>query len=179
MFDGVFKSISRRRFERGIIMGLSITAYRNIKPIAASEIEMDEDGIPVDDEKYITTHGMVEYTEKYWAGRSKPIDDDGYYTFDDSYDFYAGSYLGYNDWRDWLAKISDGKSFGELIDFSDCEGVIGSVASAKLYDDFMKNRVNAKAACGDYKERVWAMELYNCWTKAFKMARDNGAVMFY
>ena len=70
----------------------------------------------------------------------------------ESFHFRAGSYSSYNQWRRTLCQaihgVTDseflkkeenfsGKSFYELINFSDCEGQIGPGVSEKLYQDFM------------------------------------------
>jgi len=112
--------------------------------------------------------------------------------------FRSGSYGSYNQWRKELATMlgydiervweefdniieNNGdnyeylkmKPFYELISFSDCEGVIGSEISKKLYDDFLKFDEHAqKIKIHNFYEH------YKYWTNAFKVASKNGLVLF-
>ena len=133
------------------------------------------------------------------------------------------SYSGYGTWRDWLAQATMGgilnKSGGaesmwdsadsgdyglpfmESINFSDAEGVIGPVASKKLYGDFRRYENDVM----DWMDRIylsrtpidttswrdnepkpldkgdfeWFQRQYQEWKNAFRVASDNGIVMFH
>jgi len=114
-------------------------------------------------------------------------------------DFRAGSYSSYSAWREQLAILAGypegtsreedrefrhslsawnnaektkGLPFWELIDFSDCEGTIGPVVSAKLAKDFAEQQPKADAIGGYFLEK------YNQWRHAFELASDGGAVVF-
>jgi hypothetical protein len=65
------------------------------------------------------------------------------------------------------------KPFYELINFSDCEGVIGPEISKKLYKDFVDFEQMAKN-CDDYFYRK-----YNEWKEAFRIASEGGAICFH
>lgn len=108
----------------------------------------------------------------------------GVYSYDNSVSFRAGSYSGYNRWRNWLSVTMIGVSadqvwynpidyqyspFYELINFSDCEGYIGTEVSKKLAEDFRNNR--SKVPQGD-------LDLYDEWMHAFELASNNGVVIF-
>lgn len=116
--------------------------------------------------------------------------------------FRAGSYSGYSRWRRWLAAvvgISDLEAwwadpdmsvpFAELLAFSDCEGVIGPVVSAKLRDDFERMRTHAIASAdeyarlggdsNDYEARDYFLRSYDQWHEAFKTAANGGWVDFH
>lgn len=106
--------------------------------------------------------------------------------------FRAGSYSGYNRWREWLAqrvhgvmpsriwdhpKTYEGKPFFELIHFSDCEGAIGPKTSAKLAKDFEEHRIEV---CGNTTAGDGYVELYEDFAKAFKRAAEtDGFVIFH
>ncbi|EJO27494.1 hypothetical protein, partial [Achromobacter marplatensis] len=138
-------------------MGLDVTAYARIKKLDAV---FDEDGEPIDP----TTREPLEYDFKAYQnpnfpGRADDIEDRAVYLGEDSAGLSVG-YGGYNVWRDELAKAAgypkgkykqhgmDWEShcvecwngaqgpFSELINFSDCEGAIGTAVSAKLARDF-------------------------------------------
>ena len=172
-------------------MGLDITAYRQLKP--ALEVELDESGYPKESDKYWKPGAAVQWAEENWPGRTEGIDSNTIYEFAKDFNFRAGSYGGYNRWRDMLAKLAGYGSAGdawnlvdrtfsgpfiELIDFADNEGVIGPKISAKLAKDFRDYEVKAKEFAETSGES-WFWEKYQNWKKAFEMAADNGAVDFH
>lgn len=112
----------------------------------------------------------------------------GIYLYQGSMDFAAGSYSTYNGFREELCvmvhkvyaeiiwknpEIYKGSDFYELINFSDCEGVIGPTTSQKLAADFKKHRETYALECN-----AWALEHYDDWTKAFELASNDGMVIF-
>lgn len=119
--------------------------------------------------------------------------EDGYYKYAERLSFRAGTYSGYNQWRDKLAQLapvcfSPNRAFLELINFSDCEGTIGPKTSTKLLKDFQNHEQKAKMVgseapwdeiegYGDIQR--WFLDRYGSWLKAFKLASDNGAVIFH
>lgn len=179
-------------------MGLDITAHSRITRI---EGPFDADGEPVD----AVTGEPVDYAFRAYVnpdfnGREGDIKNDGIYVAEASRGFCAGSYGGYNAWRNELAKLggypeksvdryktgnvqfrhdegawaAESGPFWELINFSDCEGVIGSEVAAKLANDFAEYQEKAEATQNDF-----FIARYNDWRKAFEMAADNGAVDFH
>jgi hypothetical protein len=113
---------------------------------------------------------------------------DGIYLYQGSIEFGAGSYGTYNGFRNDLSLIAHGvfaqviwanpeiykgSDFYELINFSDCEGVIGPMTSQKLTSDFKKHR-EAYAL----ENNEWDLERYDNWTKAFELAGNDGMVIF-
>lgn len=184
-------------------MGLDITAYRQLKacekPAGADEGDYDYD--------------------RFFEARPNPAfpgRDDGlvskWFEFDQTRDgrfgFNAGSYSGYNDWREWLATLAgypvalihtehrpprqlhsagaweaSSGPFWELINFADNEGTIGPVVSAKLAKDFAEWQERADAACAAMTQAgeagAWFHQRYCDWRKAFEMAADGGAVDFH
>ncbi len=166
-------------------MGLDIAAYKKLTK--APDAVLDADGWPVDYNKYWRAHpASIEFAEANWPGRAEGIEPGVIYAFADQFRFRAGSYGGYNAWRDELARFigrrsakefwdsgSPSGSFSELIDFADNEGVIGPVVAAKLAKDFADNQTRADA----FSDAYWR-DRYGDWRKAFTMAADNGAVDF-
>jgi len=171
-------------------MGLDITYYSKLKKI---DCAFDADGDPV---------GVSDWFQAYlnpdFPGRAGGIENKAVYSYEESEGFRAGSYSGYNTWREELAKLAGYPAitadrngikysrhdagawketrgpFWELICFSDCEGVIGAAVSAKLADDFAKFQTQA-----DEHPEEWFHNLYAQWFKAFIAARDSGAVSFH
>lgn len=115
------------------------------------------------------------------------------------FDFSAGSYSGYNDFREKLAKfagypeidytdyfqrtvksaaaycwqIASEGPFYEIINFSDCEGIINAEKSKKLYEDFSLNLDKAELYFDS-----WDITIYKNFMYAFELASNNGYVEF-
>ena len=173
-------------------MGLDVTAYKNLAPANGNEA-FDE-------------HGELRYEDGYvkfyenpdFQGRAEGIDTRIAYKPEDSTCLCAGSYGGYNKWRDMLAELAgyplteyklygatanchsaacwNGAQgpFAELINFSDCEGTIGPKVSAKLAADFATFRSKADSHPDEYFRRKYVE-----WQDAFEFVGDNGAVEFH
>lgn len=133
------------------------------------------------------------------------------YTYKQAYGFRAGSYSGYNNWREALSVLGIGvlpcdvwgdwsyenRPFYYLVNFSDCEGAIGMEYSAKLYQDFLAQEpiIRAKFKTLEIvelveqfpqvswlktlEERAWFWEKYRDWKRAFRLAKNNGVVVFH
>ena len=156
-------------------MGLDITAYSNIKK------ETKRENIDVDEayEHNWTDFYIHNQQDLY---QHIDVDDSYFYSYEDTEHMRAGSYGGYNSWRNLLRQLAsslpldkDGYyPFYELINYSDCEGVIGTMCSTKLAKDF-----------NDYEEQACShLEGYNLtkyyeWKKMFELASNNGAVKFH
>lgn len=181
-------------------MGLDITAYSMLKRLPEKEQER------IRAIENCEIEGEYNWTEIHnlWQGAFGAEAGDGlkpgYYaeTFESrKHTFRAGSYSGYNHWRDFLSVCMFGVPavvvwanesefvdlpFYELIRFSDCEGTIGPATSAKLAADFEAYAKHAaefaKAKlCDDESE--WWLSRYADWQKAFALASDGGAVNFH
>jgi len=164
-------------------MGLDITA--------ASKLELIPDA-PVDLDAFHVGSNPDEFADR--ADGLKP----GLYRSHAELNFRAGSYSGYNAWREQLAELAGypkrmhfsghkppealhaagawettSGPFWELINFSDCEGVIGPKTSVKLAKDFADHQAKADAHPDE-----WFRDLYAMWRRAFELASDAGAVDF-
>lgn len=158
-------------------MGLDITAYKNLKVV--SNPVLDEDGNPENWESEWKPGASMKWSESCFFGRGKGIDPDAVYSWEDSFDFAAGSYGGYNCWREQLNRFAVGNAFRELINFADNEGTIGPVVSKKLAKDFIDNAERAIGYAKTLTDGEWWLKKYENWRKAFEMASDNGAVDFH
>jgi hypothetical protein len=168
------------------MMGLDITAYKNTKLV---EVLTDADEF---EDKYSDRWEEYDYVyrgEHDFPDRLPPIVPGGVYKFDDSFRFRAGSYSGYNVWREKLSDMAlgviprmvwdnyeqfTGRPFVELIHFSDCEGILGTEVCKKLLKDFQDFQDSA-----NQHQDEWFTERYNDWHKAFEFAADNGYVDFH
>lgn len=178
-------------------MGLDITAYSNLKKV---DIVFNQDGEPIDPvtRKIFEGDYFQPRGNGYFDDRADGIDFTSVYLYDKFIGFRAGSYGYYNRWREELAKLSgwplssyeeygkmwpsyaastwDANSgpFCELIHFSDCEGAIGAITSAKLARDFEKFQEAANA----HEDECFSKK-YREWRAAFELAANNGAVSFH
>lgn len=155
-------------------MGLDISAYKNVRIVECDEPE-------------------YRFYNQGWKQSNMPHIDNKeiQIEFDEQFDFRAGSYGSYNVFRNIISetihgisaemfwKMSDkemeNKAFRWLIDFSDCEGYIGTDYCEILYNDFKEHGNKIKEACDNdtYKNLV------DKWTHAFDIARNKGLVSFH
>lgn len=179
-------------------MGLDITAYQDLTKL---DCVFSADGEPIDPQSRAPIEGDYyhAYINPDFPDQAGGIDDRAVYRYEKSMRFRAGSYGGYNRWREELARLAGYPTaeynyhgsieqrhdagcwaagsgpFFELICFSDCEGVIGSATAAKLAKDFAEFR---QLADNEGEDEYWR-GLYAEWQKAFEMAAQNGAVHFH
>lgn len=165
-------------------MGLDIQAYEVVELVhacAVNEHEHEEDGV-------------VYLYSTHWTERADGLVDGAYRVSGERHGFRAGSYGGYNIWREQLAALigttpeaiwADPKPgpFYELIHFADNEGIIGGTTSAKLATDFAEwedraTEYAAKLSAKEPSEGAWFLESYRDWRKAFRIAAGRGAVRF-
>lgn len=183
-------------------MGLDITAYKNLQIV--ENPTLDEYGDLENWETEWCPGESMSWSETHFKGRAEGVMADKVYTWEDRFDFRAGSYSSYNIWRRKLQEFAnqdlfkittdgmgnvglecidtaliDSDSFYELIEFADNEGVIGSVVSKKLLSDFIKNKSKAKEFSKTFEEGNNWFYLYCDWLKAFEYASENGAIDFH
>lgn len=165
-------------------MGLDITAYSKVE-FVESLPSYDAFEAKYDGQEHIYIYQNPDFPE-----RMPPIVANGVYKIHgDSLSFRAGSYSGYGEWRRQLALLAlgvaaenvwgqrqgyAGSAFYELIDFSDCEGIIGTDAARKLANDF--DRFQAQV---DQHDNHYFHEKYAAWRKACHLAADGGFIEFH
>ncbi|WP_432372359.1 hypothetical protein ACRPHP_16695 [Pantoea allii] len=178
-------------------MGLDITAYSDIKKLNAT---LDDDGEAIDNAtgEALQWDGMwfSTWVNPDFPGRADDVEDGAVYSYQDCTGHSIG-YGGHYWWRNKLAEIAgyplteqvqygrietchfagatsaESGPFFELINFSDCEGVIGTAISRKLAKDFADFEEKAKSEGGHFYEN------YQHWKNAFDMASNNGCVRFH
>ncbi|HET6250674.1 MAG TPA: hypothetical protein VFE47_23500 [Tepidisphaeraceae bacterium] len=109
----------------------------------------------------------------------------------DCFDFDAGSYGGYNEFRDELSRLAIGipanelwtnpephleSPFVELLLLRPEGNAIGPVTSAKLYRDFTRYAAAARKQWRRKSER-WLLENYMDFRTAFRIAKNRGFVL--
>jgi hypothetical protein len=158
-------------------MGLDIRAYSGLVKVRAFN-EGDESGDYYD-------QGLRKFYPHidFPASRFTPLEENMLYSYVSEYSFRAGSYSGYNEWREQLAALVGTTTdqvwaepqpgpFMELINFADNEGTLGSEICEKLLHDFQGWNDRAKGG------GTWFYDRYVHWMKAFELGADNGAVDF-
>lgn len=176
-------------------MGLDVSAYKNLTKL---DCVFDAEGEPIDP----TTRESIESYFKCvpnsdFPGREEGLDNNGIYSYEDAMSGPSLGYGGYNRWREELAKLADYQAvpreryghiemlhaaacwggatgpFAELINFTDCDGVIGPVVAARLLADF--RAFDSKASVMDPRFYSVYREFLHC----FEMAAQGGAVHFH
>lgn len=156
-------------------MGLDITAYESVdfvRPRVDGEEEREG-------EIYL-------YSDDHFRDRADGLADGIYQIAGKHLHVRAGSYSGYNEWRDQLARMigttadrvfaGDDKpiDFYELINFSDCEGFIGPKTCAKLAADFAKHHDRAVQHGKSFNDMDYWIGKYHQWSDAFALAASMG-----
>jgi len=159
-------------------MGLDVVAYEGVGEFLGKDATYGEDENSV----YLGIHVPT-------MDRAPEIRHNGYYRkLGKEFSFRAGSYSSYNSWREWLSerflgatpqevwedpKRFEGKPFYELINFSDCDGILGTKVCLKLYEDFC----NAEFIPEDDE---YTLEIFYTFKKAFATVSSlrNGVVVF-
>lgn len=151
-------------------MGLDITAYGNIKIVKDDEPEY-----------YFSNTEFPQSNMPDIENKEIQIE------FDEEFDFRAGSYSGYNKFRNDLCFVANGikdkelwaskdesLKFYWLINFTDCDGYIGTSYCKILYDEFVNYEDEVKSKLNEYFH-----ETYDNFKEAFKLASNNGLVSFH
>lgn len=162
-------------------MGLDISAYSKIERVEDEDeaIVFVKRGTPQMDQAQDIEEGMFINSKSC-----------------ESHFFRAGSYSGYNDFRNLLCEIMhgitakelwtkpevfEGKEFYNLINFSDCEGHFGPTVAKKLHEDFVKYRykfINGLNEKGHY-EGYHYTRVYDDFMLGFEIASKGGVLIFH
>lgn len=174
-------------------MGLDISVYTDAKSLPVQPIR-DTDGFWPD--AAWESDAVLAYGPEAFGKSLRGLVPDTWYSASYDHGFAAGSYSGYNRFREvlcraalnvnpedvWHAPETYADSvFYELINFSDAEGTIGPEAAVDLYRDFVENeeRVLGNAQLED-QDREWFARKYADWKNAFRVASEgHGIVRFH
>lgn len=173
-------------------MGLDITAWKIARPLTPDE----RNQIPAENPQdwWYEKHGDTSEIHKPYT--EFPATADGLAALDyvvcegETLDFRAGSYSGYNEWRNDLAKmlgysatekdwrVPASGPFVELIRNSDCDSIIGPSTCAKLAQDFdtYVEKFTTFAQSLEYPVGYWIRK-YQSWRDAFTLAAHTGCVV--
>ncbi len=160
-------------------MGLDIIAYSGLKKNEYLSAISNEEKEELDVNRLIMSPVLTEIDEAF-PGRAEPLKYNGNVYDCESYVCIGiGSYGTYGWFRRALEAFSENRDcFNELIDFSDCEGVIGSIVSKKLYEDFSSNAESFEQwVYQKYSvvEGEVLLRMYYKFESAFEISKDGGA----
>lgn len=158
-------------------MGLDIIAYSKLKKDEYLSAMSEEEKEELDGDCLIMSTLLTEIDEAF-PGRTEPLKYNGdVYDCENCAHISIGSYGTYGWFRRALETFSeDCDWFNELIDFSDCEGVIGSIVSKKLYEDFSSNAESFEQwVYQKYSvvEGELLLRMYYKFESAFEIAKDG------
>ncbi len=177
-------------------MGLDITAYSNLRHLGHCP-DVNEDDHEYDPETYDRIHvqafaydafphalaGLPDVRTDLFGSGDAFLTAGCFEVTDktETHRFRAGSYSGYNMWRDDLRRQFNPETdpagpFYELIWFADNEGTIATEAARALLVDF---RQLAPAYAPAMSWADYARRSYADWTRAFELAADGGLVDFH
>lgn len=164
-------------------MGLDIIAYSRLKKNEYLSNKKDEDKDYIDDDCLLIMSPRLAEIEKAFPGRTEPLKYNGDVYDCENYEWInISSYSTYGWFRWALEAFSENRDcFNELIDFSDCEGIIGSIVSKKLYEDFSSNAESFEQWVHlkfDAYDSELLLQMYRKFESAFEIAKDGGAVEF-
>ena len=179
-------------------MGLDVVAYSEAEIVPEHCFGVTNDGYPVkycpDNTDHIMTSGIhMQSTLGVIPGTCYDVSGSEH-----PYHMRAGSYSSYGDWRNDLSETMLGisaaevwenqdaysrKPFYELINFSDCDGVIGFIAAQNLLQDFLDNHdkyieLHSNDQDINHDDQEWNIMKYEEWTNIFRTASEGGLVLF-
>ena len=162
-------------------MGLYIIAVNKIKKIANFS-ENWENLVDIDDKKLI----RVKINNLF---SSHDHLESGIYVYEgEEMELSCGAYSSYSNFRNTLSNIAHnidsteiwnnyemfkGEAFYELINFSDCDGVIGPTSSTRLLSDFKRYKEDFFKISNE-----WDCEYYEDWIKILEIASNDGMLVF-
>lgn len=183
-------------------MGLDMSCYSNVKPATdGHDIPDGESWCEADDHVKVYAYSGFTHALTGVAAETTVTNTDlgggmlevkGCYDTSESeyHGFRAGSYGGYNAFREELANMvgrsaghywgGDGNPdwpFYELVNFADNEGTLDWVCAKALLDDFLQYR--DEFARRNPPEKNWWLETYDDWITGLRLAADHGLVVFH
>lgn len=154
--------------------------------------EVKKTRIKIDSTPYGAPHGGYNKCEDMEGGKYVETDETT------EHHFRAGSYGGYNTFRRYLCEglvgvdpnvlwsnpeLYENEPMFEMINFSDCEGILGTAVCKKLHPQFVENRdrfqTYLKEIFGTDSESLeWQMSTYDDFMEAFRLGSENGIVVY-
>jgi hypothetical protein len=164
-------------------MGLDVSVFSKVQRVR------DDDGSDWEGDEVVLANAPD------FAPRAVDVPN-GVYRYERCEHVFSRSYGTYNRWREMLANLAgyarhptekdechihsrtaweaESGPFWELINFTDCDGVLGAQTCKKLLLDFEAFEAAAAAHADS-----WFSEIYRTFHQAIRLAADGGAVKFH
>lgn len=157
-------------------MGVVIRSYRQLTPRDAYLVDGADPHDP-STKAYIGDDCIVAFVNPQHPMQADRIPHGSVWNYTEQMHVISTTYNHYNELRQELAQMAGHVSgqlgpFHELIDFSDCEGVIGWQTSAKLALDFANYQQLAS------RQDPMFYFIYCNFLRGFQVASDNGLMKF-
>lgn len=168
-------------------MGLDILAYSGLRKDKELTYRLNKEKSHLDYEgDELIMYPQLSYIEEAFPNRANPLEYNGdAYDYEDCESFCIGSYSTYGQFRLTLESFASKVGttvFDSLIDFSDCEGVIGSALCEELYNAFVfyedEYEKYIDASFNDEMFNSILMRIYHNFEQSFEIGKDGGAVRF-
>lgn len=168
-------------------MGLDIRVYSRLRKDEKLTNKLNKKASHLDYEgDEFIMYPQLSYIEEAFPNRANPLKYNGdAYDYEECISFCIGSYGTYNQFRstlDAFADKVDSQLFDDLIDFSDCEGVIGCVLCERLYNAFVYYEDEYEEYVDNLSDNELfsdiLMGIYHKFKQAFRIGKDGGAVEF-
>ncbi len=174
-------------------MGLDICVYQNLTPMDPEEYNLDSGGLPISRKDGEPLGDFIlPFSAPCFDARCLDLEHSLYF-YDGCAHERIGGYGYYGRWRFVLSEFSEwlmetaptlrAPPFFELINFSDCEGFLGTEVCRRLASHFEKydEKVDEFFAQLDEKSREYEDTFGGIWEtmgRLFEMAKERGAIQF-
>ncbi len=152
-------------------MGLVITAYNKLKVIK----DLSDNWYDLDDcDEY--DNYLLLYDNPDFPDRASPFNSKNVYDGSKCEYLYRSTYSGYSRFRNWLEELFPLDQYPDidlLLNFSDCEGTIGTEACKKLAQVFAQSKVPLP-----YHHLEYGKNLFNLH-KMIIFACDDGCLHYH
>lgn len=168
-------------------MGLDIMAYSNLAPVGHIVLPWCEDDDHIAAFAYDAFPHAIQAVLLEQGVHDQFLHAGCFVTTDatETHSFRAGSYGGYNRWRNDLQeqfnpdRVPD-KPFYELIWFADNEGTLGPEAAAALAEDFQRysRDYDPPKVSGRIYDPAGRRRVFDDFARAAELAANNGLIVF-
>lgn len=171
-------------------MGLDIKAYSRLTKNEELTEKAKKNNFYIEVGDYtLVMNPNIKYIDKVFPNRATPLEYNGdVYDGDESVIHCIGAYSTYSYFRNVLEQFSEehlqnGNEFDMLLNFSDCEGVFGSIACKELYEKFESHKeefegwIKSKYQYDNFMSELFK-SIYLKFKDAFSVGMNGGAVEF-
>ena len=171
-------------------MGLDIKAYSRLTKNEELTEKAKKNNFYIEVGDYtLVMNPNIKYIDEVFPNRATPLEYNGdVYDGDASIIHCIGAYSTYGNFRIVLEQFSEeclqnANEFDMLLNFSDCEGVFGSIACKELYEKFESHSkefeewIKSKYQYDNFMSELFK-SIYLKFKDAFSVGMNGGAVEF-